>query len=177
MKHLVIAMALAAAPAGAKVASSTPQGFELVEKTTVKAPPAEAYRTLVDIASWWDGAHSYSGDVANISIDARAGGCWCETMKGGTIEHMRVVYAQPGAVLRAHGGLGPLQAEGISGSLTYAIKPVAGGSEITQTYVVGGYIRQGAEKLAPLVDAVMGAGFKRLAARIDGLAKTAAETR
>ena len=177
MKHFVIAAALVAAPASARVVSVTPQGFELAERATVKAPPAEVYRTLVDIASWWDGAHSYSGDAANLSIEARPGGCWCETVKDGAIEHMRIVYAQPGAVLRAQGGLGPLQAEGIAGSLTYVIKPVAGGSEITQTYVVGGYIRQGAEKLAPLVDTVMGAGFGRLVAKVDGGSLAAAKTR
>ncbi|MDO9489545.1 MAG: SRPBCC family protein [Sphingomonadaceae bacterium] len=178
MKQFIIAAALVAAPASAEVASATPQGFELVERATVKAPPAEVYRTLVNIASWWDGAHSYSGDAANLSIDARPGGCWCEKLKdGGGIEHMRIVYAQPGAVLRAQGGLGPLQAEGVAGSLTYAIRPVAGGSEVTQTYVVGGYIRQGAEKLAPLVDAVMGAGFARLVTRVDGGSLPAAKTR
>lgn len=169
MKCLVIAAALVAVPASARVVSVTPQGFELSERAVVKAPPAEVYRVLIDIAAWWDGAHSYSGDAANISIEARAGGCWCERLKnGGSIEHMRIVYAQPGAVLRAQGGLGPLQSEGMAGSLTYVIKPVAGGSEVTQTYVVGGYIRQGAEKLAPQVDAVMTAGFARLVATVDG---------
>lgn len=177
MKHFVIAAALVAAPASARVVSVTPQGFELAERATVKAPPAEVYRTLVDIASWWDGAHSYSGDAANISIDARAGGCWCETVKDGAIEHMRIVYAQPGATLRAQGGLGPLQAEGVAGSLTYVMKAVAGGTEVTQTYVVGGYMRQGAETLAPQVDAVMGAGFARLVAKVDGRPPPAAKTR
>ncbi len=43
-----------------------------------------------------------------------------------------------------------------------------GGTEIVQTYVVGGYIRGGAEKMAPLVDMVMGqqlAGLQRRLAR------------
>jgi len=175
MRQVVVALALVAAPVSAKVVSSTPHGFALAETATVSAPPAELYRTLVDIAGWWDGAHSYSGDAANLSIDARPGGCWCETLKSGAIEHMRIVYVQPGAVLRAQGGLGPLQGEGVAGSLTYTIKPVAGGSEITQAYVVGGYIRQGAEQLAPAVDAVMAAGFRRLVAKAEGSAAAAAK--
>lgn len=177
MKQLVIAAALLAAPASAKVVSATPQGFEIAESATVKASPAEVYRALVDIAAWWDGAHSYSGDAANIAIDARPGGCWCEKLKdGGAIEHMRIVYAQPGAILRAQGGLGPLQAEGVLGSLTYTIKPAAGGgSEIAQSYVVGGYMRQGAEKLAPVVDMVMGQGFRRLVSKLETGSPTAAK--
>lgn len=172
MHRIAIALLLAAsaAPVAARVVSTQPHGFEISETATVKAAPADVYKTLVDIASWWDGAHSYSGDAANLSIDARAGGCWCEKLKdGGSIEHMRIVYAQPGKMLRAQGGLGPLQGEGVLGSLTYTIKPApGGGSEIVQTYVVGGYLRPGAEKLAPAVDAVMGAGFKRLVAKVDG---------
>lgn len=176
MKPILIAALLAAAPASAKVVSMTAQGFESTERATVKASPAEVYRTLVDIAGWWDGAHSYSGDAANLSIDARPGGCWCERLADGAIEHMRIVYAQPGAVLRAQGGLGPLQAEGVTGSLTYTIKPAAGGgSELTQTYVVGGYVRQGAEKLAPAVDGVMGQGFARLVSKLETGSPTAAK--
>jgi uncharacterized protein YndB with AHSA1/START domain len=176
MRLLVIALSLVAAPASAKVVSASPQGFALSETATVAASPADVYRTLVDIASWWDGAHSYSGDAANITIDARPGGCWCEKVSDGAIEHMRIVYAQPGAVLRAQGGLGPLQGEGVAGSLTYSIKPAAGGgSELTQTYVVGGYIRQGAEKLAPAVDGVMGQGFGRLVAKLTSGAPDAAK--
>jgi uncharacterized protein YndB with AHSA1/START domain len=177
---IVLLLASLAAPGGARVVSALPHGFEIRESATVKAPPAEVYRAIVDIASWWDGAHSYSGDAANLSIDARAGGCWCEKLPdGGTIEHMRIVYARPGAALRAQGGLGPLQAEGVAGSLSYTITPApGGGSEIAQTYVVGGHIRQGAEKLAPQVDAVMSAGFRRLVARLEtGSPTGAAKTR
>lgn len=179
MRRLILAIAmLAAHPLPAKVVSAGPQGFELTERATVKASPGDVYRNLVDIASWWDGAHSYSGSAANLSIDARAGGCWCEKLDGGgTIEHMRIVYAQPGAVLRAQGGLGPLQGEGAAGSLTYTLRAVADGTEIVQTYVVGGYVRQGSEKLAPLVDGVMGAAFRRLVARIESGSPAAAKTR
>lgn len=179
MKQIVIAAALVAAPASGKIVSATAGGFEISETATVKASPAEVYRTMVDIGGWWDGAHSYSGDAKNLSIDARAGGCWCEKLPdGGAIEHMRVVYAQPGKMLRAQGGLGPLQALGVAGSLTWQIKPAAGGgSEVVQRYVVGGYFPDGGDKLAAPVDQVMGAGFQRLIAKIDGGTPGAAKTR
>lgn len=179
MRSFIIAAALIAAPAEAKVTSSAANGFEISESAIVRVTPSEVYRTMVDIAGWWDAAHSYSGNAANLSIDARAGGCWCEKLSdGGAIEHMRIVYAQPGKVLRAQGGLGPLQALGVAGSLTWQIKPAAGGgSEIVQRYVVGGYIPGGAEKLAPAVDQVMAAGFQRLVAKIEGGVPGAAKTR
>jgi hypothetical protein len=86
---------------------------------------------------------------------------------GGTIEHMRVVYAQPGQMLRLQGGLGPLQSQAASGTLTWQLKPVADRTEITQTYVVGGYIPMGAEKLAPLVDKVLAEQLQRLQAKLE----------
>ena len=51
--------------------------------------------------------------------------------------------------------LGPLQSEAVVGTLTWSLRAVEGGTEIVQTYVVGGYMRGGLEPVAPLVDQVM----------------------
>jgi uncharacterized protein YndB with AHSA1/START domain len=158
--------ALSAAPAAAEVKSASPAGFETVNVTVVPAAPDAVYAMLGQPARWWNKSHTYSGDAANMSQQLRAGGCFCERVPAdrATIEHGRVVYAQPGRTLRVHGALGPLQQEGVSGALTWALKPVADGTEVTQTYVVGGYVRAGAEKLAPIVDRVMGEQLNGLAA-------------
>ena len=159
--------ALCGSPASAAVKSATPAGFEIETKVVVPASPAEAYAALGRIGEWWNPAHSYSGKAANLKLDPRVGGCFCETTDGGgSIEHLRVVYAQPGQLLRLQGGLGPLQAEAAAGTLTWALKPVAGGTEVTQNYVVGGYIRGGAEKLAPLVDGVLAEALSRFRAHV-----------
>jgi uncharacterized protein YndB with AHSA1/START domain len=168
MRHfLVIAAAacgLIPSAAAAEVVSATPQGFEVKAQTTVAASPQAVWAMLGRIGRWWNPAHSYSGKAANLRLDPRIGGCFCEMLAGGGgVEHMRVVYAAPGAMLRLHGGLGPLQGEGAAGALTWTLKAVPGGTEITQSYVVGGYIRMGAEKLAPLVDGVMTEQLSRLA--------------
>ena len=181
MNHHIAALALAAgltAPAAAKVVSAAPHGFEVVETVNVAATPAQAYAALGQVGRWWNGEHSYSGDAANMRLEPRPGGCLCERMKDdGAIEHMRVVYAQPHQTLRLQGGLGPLQEEGAVGSLTWSIKPVAGGAELTQRYVVGGYIRSGAEKLAPLVDRVLAEQLTRLKRFLDTGDAGAAKTR
>ena len=165
---MLIASGLAAgSPAGAAVKSSTPSGFEVETKVIVAASPAQAYAMLGRIGEWWSPAHSYSGKAANLSLGLKASDCFCEKLDdGGTVEHMRVVYARPGSALRLQGGLGPLQAEGVSGTLSWALKPVAGGTEITQTYVVGGYIRMGADKLAQPVDNVLAEQLQRFRQRL-----------
>lgn len=160
---ILAAVTIAAAPAAAEVRTATPTGFALESKVTVPVPPAQAYAALGRIGEWWNGAHTYSGDARNMTIELRAGGCFCERVPAGegTIEHGRVVYAQPGNTLRYQGGLGPLQSEAATGSLTWSLRPVEGGTEVTQTYVVGGYVRQGFEALAPLVDQVMTEALER----------------
>ncbi|HEY1145121.1 MAG TPA: SRPBCC family protein [Allosphingosinicella sp.] len=157
LSALALLGAVAASPAMAEVKSATLAGFEVEAKVVVPAAPAEAYAALARIGAWWSSAHTYSGDAANMTLDPKVGGCFCETIpKGnGAIEHGRVIYAQPGETLRLQGGLGPLQAEAALGVLTWALKPAEDGTEITQTYIVGGYMRSGGAALAPIVDRVL----------------------
>ena len=166
---LAVALLAIAAPVAGEVKSSAPGGFEVESRIVVAASPGEAWAMLGRIGEWWNKDHSYSGSSANLSLKAKVGGCFCERIPpNGAIEHMRVVYARPPALLRLQGGLGPLQAEGVAGTLTWTLKAVPGGTEIVQTYVVGGYVRGGADKLAPIVDKVMAeqlAGLQRRLAR------------
>ena len=54
--------------------------------------------------------------------ELKAGGCLCEKIpaEGGSVEHLRIVFARPGRLLRAQGGLGPLQGEAVVGTLTWS---------------------------------------------------------
>ena len=165
-----LAALLATAPAGAEVKSAEAGGFEVEAKAVVAATPAEAYDMLGRIGEWWNKEHTYSGDSANLRLKLKVGGCFCERIPdgGGEIEHMRVIYARPGVTLRLQGGLGPLQELGVAGVLTWSLKPVPGGTEVVQIYRVGGYVKGGADKLAPIVDMVMAEqleGLKRRLAR------------
>jgi hypothetical protein len=160
---LLLIAAAAASPAAAEVKSATPAGFAVESRVVVAAAPAEAYAQIVRIGEWWDAAHSYSGKAANLSLDARPGGCFCERLAdGGGVEHMRVVNARPGVELRLQGGLGPLQAEAVTGTLSWSLRAVGGGTEIVQRYVVGGYVAGGADRIAPAVDQVLAGQLLRL---------------
>lgn len=170
VRFLVMAVAAMAAPSQAEVLSATSGGFAVEAKATVPVPPTEAYAALGRIGRWWNSGHTYSGDAANMRLELRVDGCFCEAIPDGAgeIEHGRVIYVRPGQTLRVQGGLGPLQSEGVLGTLTWQLRAVEGGTEITQTYVVGGYMRGGFEAAAPLVDQVMTAqleGLRRHLAR------------
>lgn len=163
MRIVVLAGLIVSTPALARV-DVTDAGFVTDNSVTVAASPAEVWQALVVPSRYWSPEHSYSSNAANFTLDARAGGCFCETFgKGGSIEHMRVVMVMPETQLRLVGGLGPLQSEGLAGALTWTLKPVEGGTEINQSYVVGGYMRQDKAAIAPLVDQVLAEQLGRLA--------------
>src|SRR5690606_24940351 len=135
MKRLLLVALLAPTPVAAEVKSSGAGHFEVERKAVVNATPAEIHAQLGRIAEWWNPEHSYSGKAQNLRMDLQAGGCFCETLDGGgSIEHLRIVYADPANGVRATGGLGPLQMEAVSGVLAWSFKRVEGGTEITQNY-------------------------------------------
>lgn len=166
---LIAAAALAAAGAArAEVVDAQANGFELRQTLQVAATPEKLWAALVDVGGWWAPGHTYSGSARNLTLDPKPGGCWCEALPGGGVEHLRVVYVQPGQMLRLAGALGPLQSTGGAGHLSFALKPQAGGTSLTVTYVFGGYVRGGFQTLAGPVDGVLGQQTARL--------KTLAET-
>jgi uncharacterized protein YndB with AHSA1/START domain len=138
-------------------------GFEVSEAATIDGSATKVYASLLKVGRWWNPEHTYSGDAANLRIDPRPGGCFCETLpNGGSHLHMSVVDLQPDKSIRLRGALGPLQSEGVDGSLTWVIKPADHGVTLTQSYVVGGYFRDGSAKWAPLVNSVLHEQLTRL---------------
>ena len=147
-----------ASPASADVVHATPAGFELNQTITVDAPIARVWNTLRQPQKWWSKDHTYSDDAANLSLDGQAPGCFCELIPEGkgSVEHAHIVYVSPGRMIRMIGALGPLQAEAVNGTLTFKLDPDGNkATRITMTYVVGGYVRAGADTLAPKVDEVL----------------------
>lgn len=173
MRYPILTLAALVWP-GAGLAAVTAQqqdGFAIEQGVDVAADPVAVYALLQQPGRWWNSDHSYSGDARNMTLEARVGGCFCEALPAkdglpaGSVEHARVIYAAPARTLRLVGSLGPLQAEAVTGTLTFTLKPQgAGGTRIAMTYVVGGYVRGGADTLASAVDMVLGQqlqGFKR----------------
>ncbi|MGC1302254.1 MAG: SRPBCC family protein [Caulobacteraceae bacterium] len=134
----------------------------MVDKAVINTTPAKAYAALGQIGRWWNSEHSLSGDAANLSLETRLGGCLCEKLKdGGAVGWMLVILDQPGQTLRLRGALGPLQAEGADGVMTWSFKPVDGGTEVTLSYLASGFARANGETFAGPVDMVLGEQLKR----------------
>ena len=150
--------------AAAEVKDSSAIGFTVQDTAIIAADQNDVYHSLVaDVGRWWDSAHTFSGNAINLSIDDKAGGCFCEKLEnGGSVRHLEVVFADPGKTLRLIGGLGPLQAMAVTGSMTWSLSKTDTGTNVKVIYSVGGYRPGGLQKLASLVDKVIFEQLKRL---------------
>lgn len=171
--HAALLSALSS-PAYAEVKATSEVGFNVVHIASVEATPEAIWKRLLAPKDWWNKAHSWSGSSEGFYIDPQANGCFCELFqeKGadgklktvGSVEHMRVIFAQPGRVLRMQGALGPLQSEAVIGTLTVAMEPAKDGrmTRVSFSYVVGGYMRYKVSEIAPAVDKVLGEQFRNM---------------
>jgi uncharacterized protein YndB with AHSA1/START domain len=170
MMRTVMLAALAAlstsGAAQAEVVDKGPSHFRLKFVQQVAAPPDKVFKALGEVGRWWDGAHSYSGKAANMTMPLTANGCFCETLPGGGVRHGVVELVIPNQTVRVAAPLGPLQDEGVSAALTFQLKAKDGGTELTTTYNVGG-ARDFVVSIAPAVDGVIGSAVKRLKSYVE----------
>lgn len=162
---LVLSVGALAAPAHAEVRAASASSFIVHGEQLVSASPEQAWRSVGRIGQWWDSAHTYSGDARRMSVQMRAGACFCERWSGQSVEHARVlmVMEQQGArTVRMSGALGPLQEMGASGVLTITVTSEGEGARIAMDYRVSGDGALGLDAIAPAVDGVLMTQLERL---------------
>ena len=162
-----VALMLYASPASADVEHSDADGFSLVINADSPSDVDTLWQRIVHPELWWNSSHTWSGDAANMSLDARAGGCWCEVVSsGGSVAHGTVVAFEPArgrVMMRAE--LGPLQAMAVNGWLEWRVAARAdGGSHVRWRYTVRGQGIDANGALAAGVNAVLIEQIGRLAA-------------
>jgi len=157
------ALVVLAGASGQSAPQITSTGFLVKLEANINAPAAKVYEALIgQIGLWWNPDHTYSHDAKNLSIDPRPGGCFCEKLpNGGGVEHLRVVYIAAPQLVRFAGTLGPLQASGLAGSMTWKLTG-AENTRVQLSYSVGGFIDGGFEKIAPAVESMLSDQLDRL---------------
>ena len=168
MKRLLLAAALStmAVPVSAEVRDRSENGFTLSYERALTASDAAILEAIGRPAAWWSDAHTYSGSAANISLDLRPGGCWCEALPGGGVKHAEAVLVWPERrMIRFDAPFGPLQSIGADAVLTMTWAEAADGPARTLkwSFVVTG---PGAGAMAEAIDGVMSEQFGRLAAHL-----------
>lgn len=164
-----LALALSTSPASAEISRRYPDGFNSVHEAIVGPSAAEAYRAFGELPQWWDPAHTYTGDPANLSFSMEPGGCFCERRERDGIVHGRVIMAWPHGrshVVRMQGALGPLQGLTADAILMFeAVQQDDGSALVRLVYSVRGHETS---VWADPVDQVLGVQFERLVQHLGG---------
>lgn len=162
-----LGLSLAAGSASAAVKDVAAQGFSIENEQTVPVDQATAWKALVEnVDHWWPKDHTWWGKASTLSIDPRAGGCFCEISRDNKQQalHMTVSFVDPGKTLRLLGGLGPLQGMGLNGAMEFRLTPAKdGGTRIVLAYRAGGYTPDDLSKFVPVIDKVQGLQLAGLA--------------
>ncbi len=150
---LLLLLTLLAPRAFAEVVGATPADFTIQHTFDTAATPSAVFNAVIQIGKWWSNDHTYSGDASNLSIELKAGGCFCERLKDGGVAHGTVLQWKRDSLLRLSTALGPLQSLPVAGVLDFAVKVQEGKTRLTVTYRVSG-AGQALDKWAPKVDDV-----------------------
>lgn len=161
---LAAILGLTAAPASAEVVASAPEHFTLQHEAVSTRAPDALWARLIEPSTWWEPSHTYSGNAANLSLTAAAGGAWREDWEGGSIVHGEVLYVKDGEELRLSAPFGPLQAMAVNVVWTITIAPHEEGSLVRFTEVANGTSASGLDRLAPAVDGVKAQALANLVA-------------
>jgi uncharacterized protein YndB with AHSA1/START domain len=158
----VVVLALLGGAASAAVVDNTPTGFQIEQTVHIAAPPDVVYAALIVPAKWWSSNHTFSGSASNLRLEARGGGCFCESWPDGSVQHAVVVDAEPGKALRLRGPLGPFQGHGVDSALTFTLKASGDGTDLLLDNSVGGYMKGGFGKWPSLADVMLAEQMFRL---------------
>lgn len=150
---------LSGVPAAAEVVERHADGFTLRFEIALETTPEDLLGSIGEIGRWWDGAHSYSGDAANMTLALEPEGCFCEALADGTMfEHGRVVSIDPMTGVLLNAPLGPLNGKATKADLGFGWAGANRGWTVVMTFVVEG---PGLGAFADPVDGVIGGAFSR----------------
>ncbi len=159
---LTIWLTLAGA-ARSEVLETQASGFAVRETRVIAAPIGKTWQGPVKPAAWWSPDHTFLHDAGNLSLEARPGGEWRETLSGGGgLTHLVVIYLALLSILRLEGALGTLQVLGVADHPTFSLEDQGAATLTTATYEVGGHENGGFDSMAAAVGHVLDAQLGRL---------------
>ena len=95
LRLLCFIIAISTSSALAEVTAKGETGFNLKISRAVPVEPAAAYNQFLKVDEWWIKGHTWFGSAENLSIDASAGGCFCEIDGERQVHHMLVTFVDP----------------------------------------------------------------------------------
>lgn len=169
LSGLIMVSLVMQSPLFAEVLDATANGFTIRHEIVINAERSTVYQAaMANVGSWWSADHTVSGDAANLYMDARVSGCFCESLgEGAGLAHLTINFINPGVMVRFTGGLGPLGLMGVAGNMTWEFATVDEGTAVTLHYAIGGYMAGGLDSISQPVNAVLVEAMTRLASFVE----------
>lgn len=155
---------IAAGGAAADIVEATPERYVLRQEASSVLAADTLWARLIKPASWWHPDHTYSGDAANLSLEATAGGLWREDWQGGSVLHGQVLLVLDGSTLKLDAPFGPLQDLAVTVVWTISVTSEGSGSRVVFDEIANGTAASKLDALAPAVDFVKTEAIRRLTA-------------
>lgn len=142
--------------AKAEVSEVSEQHFIVTINTSINAPSDQVYEQFVEIGEWWIDSHTWFGDASAMTIEPKAGGCFCERNGEQQALHMTISQINPNKSIHMTGGLGPLSSLAVNGYMTWTFEATEDNStSLKLNYRVTGFVNQKTEDWAKAVDGVL----------------------
>ncbi len=147
----------------AEVVQQEEDSFQVSHTVTIAQDLQIVFSKFESIQSWWNPSHSFGGDVSKYRFDLEKQAL-VETLEGGFVRHMDIVYWNPQSRVVLRGGLGPLLTEVVTGILIFDFTETEGVTSVSMKYTVSGKVEQQTlGEWAPAVDFVLTEQLQRLA--------------
>ncbi|QFU76796.1 SRPBCC family protein [Halioglobus maricola] len=168
-KQALLALIFLISPgAFAEVVAVGDSGFHIRVQVDLPVSKDAAWEQFIHPERWWSEGHTWFGSRKNFSLDPVAGGCFCEILGDKSVLHLTVSTVVPGEKIIMLGGLGPLQALGLSGPAVFTFADLGDGrTRVVHDYRVTGFTQMNLEELAPIVAGVQQEQLDSLAASLE----------
>ena len=160
-------MTVSASSASSETSGASATGFIVTHRFDTTASPRKVFEALHKPGLWWSSKHTWSGNARNLTLQAGAGGCFCERWAENSVKHGEVIFSMQNSLLRLRTALGPLQPLAVEGILTFEVKGSAGKTNVVVSYRVAGNPEAQLASLAESVDRVVGEQVSRLSRYVD----------
>lgn len=163
-KILLTTVLLGAAilPVNAGVERADAHSALITHRIELEGSVSDSWQLLIEPSQWWNSDHTWSGDARNMQLDPRAGGCWCEIWGDSSVEHGRIIRAEPNKHLRLQGGFGPLQGMPVFAVMDFSLSEIEGKTVLNFRYEFSGPSSAQLDQIAPAVDSVMATQLSQL---------------
>jgi len=136
--------------------------FQVQKVVEIQANLGDTFERFESIGTWWNPSHTFEGDASKYRFNLEKQAL-IESIEGGFVRHMDIIYWKPETRVVLRGGLGPLLTEAVDGILIFDFKEKKDATIVAMKYTVSGRLDKGLlGEWANAVDYVLDEQLERL---------------